>query len=98
MEDGQRNPADRRAWLPNAVLAGGSVLTLLVTLLFASNVRSKLRHRFETDVEAARDNIQTRLEAYLALLRGSAALFAVNRDVSRTDWNVYVERLRIRDL
>jgi PAS domain S-box-containing protein len=97
--DGRRDPSgDRRAWLPNAVLAGGLALTLLITLVYASNLKSTVRHRFEADVEAARHNIQTRMEAYLTLLRGGAALFAASGDVTRSDWQSYVERLRIREL
>ena len=88
----------RRAWLPKTVLAVGLILTVVITLLFAHSLDSKLRQRFDTDVEAARDNIQARMESYPTLLRGGAALYAVSHDVTRSDWQSYVERLRIRDL
>ena len=51
MGRGQFQLMDKRGWLPKAVLADGLIVTLLVSVIFATTLKNRLHHEFEADVE-----------------------------------------------
>lgn len=77
------------------VLAGGLILTSAASYYAGYSVRLQKLSRFEAmvfDTEAA---LHTRMEAYLALLRGASALMTADPNLSSFQFRTYVERLRI---
>jgi len=88
------NPT-RRLWAPWLVLA----LTLLGAAAAASYVaraaRARAALRFENAVHRTEDDIRTRLDAYVAVLRAGAGLFAARGDVTREEWRAFVGRLEL---
>jgi signal transduction histidine kinase len=87
----------RRSHVPLTVLLASLTLTLATTALLWSNARAHDEARLENAVQSATDRIVARMEAYVALLRGGAALFAAD-EVARAEWQRYVARLRIAAL
>ena len=88
---------ERWNWLPYLVLVVGLLLTAIVTVTALENVRLRTRQEFETAVNQIETNIRERMEAYVALLRGGAGLFAVNKWVSADEFRSYVSRLRVQE-
>lgn len=79
------------------MLGTSLLLTSLVTYVLASTARAREQSRFLSTVQSAQDRIQTRLETYIALLRGTAALYAAGETVSLEEFRAYVERLRVKE-
>ena len=50
MGRGQFQLMDKRGWLPKAVLADGLIVTLLVSVIFATTLKNRLHHKFGADV------------------------------------------------
>lgn len=92
-----RSKSKPRIGTPWAVLIGGLLLTTLATILAYNNLRSRVEQRFQTSARDVEEKVNARMESYNALLRGAAALFAVDTNVSRAEWSNYVERLRVAD-
>lgn len=92
-----RTEADKRArpWFPYFVLLVGLMLTLLGSYFASQLVQLDSRADFEADAQQVQSTVHTRLEAYIALLRGGAALAAVQTQMTREQFHVYVARLRI---
>lgn len=71
-----------------SVLAGAATWSVL---------DARERARFDNEVERLDVALAERMRAYVQVLRGGVGLFAASRDVTREDWNVYVESLQIED-
>ena len=85
----------QRDWLPYAVLVAGVALTTVASVFIGQSINDRSQRRFESSVRGAEETIRTRLESYLALLRGGAALVMVKPGSTRDQWRDYVERLRV---
>jgi signal transduction histidine kinase/CheY-like chemotaxis protein len=77
------------------VLLLGLAATLLVTWRLAETIHDKDESRFVYSVAAAQDAIADRLDTYMSLLRGGAALFAASGEVSRDEFRTYVHRQNV---
>lgn len=97
MKSDTKSPAARSLWLPYFILISGLVLTAVVTFFVAQNLRFRARQEFETAIFETQSDIRSRMEAYIALLRGGAGLFAVNRWVTAEEFRIYVERLHVAE-
>ncbi len=85
----------RRALAP-FILLGGSMLVTIVAARYASRaVEAQDRLRFENSADAVRSAIAARLDAYTAMLRGGAGLFAASEEVTAAEFRAYVERLEL---
>lgn len=84
-----------RRWLPVAVLLAGLGLTVFATYYAARSVQLRRNAELETQAHEARAAIQTRLESYIALLRGMAGYFAAETNVTSQSFAAYVDRLRL---
>ena len=82
-------------WFPVAVLIIGATLTAIAAVAFAASSDARARMRFEGAVIDAQEDVGARLDAYVALLRGGSALFAVRSNVTRMEWHAFVDRLRL---
>ena len=71
------------------------LLTGIATYVLATGTRAREDSRFENAVQAAEDRIVARLQTYLALLRGGAALFVGSDTVQPHEFRAFVQRLRI---
>jgi signal transduction histidine kinase/ActR/RegA family two-component response regulator len=90
-------PADPlRASVPFLVLAVCLLVTAGAVYFIGRTVRVQERFRFDNAARHARNTISARIEAYLALLRAEAGLFAASEDVTRDDFGEFASRLELR--
>ncbi len=85
----------RRIPVPLLVLLASLLLTAVATAFAAQAGRAAAEAQFTNAVQATQDRIAARLEAYIALLRGLAGLFAASAEVSAAEFRAYVERLDV---
>jgi PAS domain S-box-containing protein len=90
----RKEPLSRR-WIPWVGLLFALILTGAATWYVASQAEIKDRERFQNIVERSQNAIGVRLEAYIASLRGAAALFAAG-PVGREKFHSYVAPLDIQ--
>ena len=77
-------------------MLGISLLLPLTGAVYAdSAARARDRLRFENAVQRAQVLIQHRMDTYISLLRGAAALFAVDRDVHQEEFQTFLQRQEI---
>ncbi len=84
-----------RLGVPAFVLALSVGVTAAASSYVARTSEARDRLRFEQAVETARDAVQARMRAYVALLHGAAGLFAASREVGKSEFDAYVDRLRL---
>jgi PAS domain S-box-containing protein len=83
---------------PTAVLFLSLVLTAGACTAVALTLDARNEARFEHAVYASRGRLEARMETYVAMLRGTAGLFASRQEgVSRTEFRAYVDRLNVRE-
>ena len=74
-------------------------LCLLVTFLSwqvsLSQLHRRGRERFQRHIEQVTEAIQTRMQAYEQVLKGTEGLFAASEQVKRTEWHDYIQSLDI---
>ncbi|MUL38239.1 CHASE domain-containing protein [Gloeocapsopsis dulcis] len=87
----------RRTWIPYFVLAVTLLITGIATFYVARTARTKDQLRFENAAEFTKDEIKSRLNNYVSLLRGGSGLFAATDQVTREDFRAYVQQLELRD-
>jgi PAS domain S-box-containing protein len=85
----------KRSWVPFVTLLVGLAATGVATWFVAHYFEAKARVEFNDAVQEASESIQTRIEAYVALLRGCSGLFAVQRQVTAGEFRAFVNRLRV---
>ncbi len=90
-----RASAFRRFLPPHIILLISILTTMLATYYVAATVEENDSLRFENEIQETEENIDKRLDAYIALLRGSAGLFAGSDFVKSEEFKSYVERLRL---
>jgi signal transduction histidine kinase len=79
---------------PWFVLVVSLLVTGLTSLAVGYSARERDAVRFENAVQAASDRITSRMDLYLAMLRGGRALFATQA-VSLADWRRYAQELDV---
>jgi PAS domain S-box-containing protein len=87
----------KRASVPLLTLLAGLVATVGATWFVANYFEVKTRAEFNDTVSVIAEDIQARVEAYIALLRGCSGLFAVRRQVTSGEFHAFVSRLRVQD-
>ncbi|GJD56520.1 Aerobic respiration control sensor protein ArcB [Methylobacterium dankookense] len=80
------------------VLIAGLTASVAVALQLRQVSGARDRDRFERLATQQADRIRERLDTYVALLRGTAGLYAASETVTRADFSAYVARLRLADL
>ncbi len=63
----------------------------------ASVVADRNRSRFDSEVRRIDTAIEERMRAYVQVLRGNVGLFRASDEVTRRDWQRYVETLRLHE-
>ncbi|NCA69199.1 MAG: response regulator [Sphingobacteriia bacterium] len=84
--------AIHRVWLPWAVLCIGAALTLLVAALTKSDADATMRRELELIGEELVVMVETRLKVDAQVLRSAAAFFMGSTEVTRQEWQTFVER------
>lgn len=84
--------------VPFLVAVIGVAGTAAVTRQFLKNADSRDQERFGLLVVNRVDEVQERIESYIGLLRGAAALATLKPDVSRAEWQALVEKTRVTEL
>jgi signal transduction histidine kinase len=87
-----------RMGLPLLVLAAGVLCTALAVVQLRSSVVSAEKQRFEALATERIDVVSDRLDNYIALLRGTAGLFAAAGEVKSDQFAAYIDRLRLPEL
>lgn len=87
--------AFRRFLPPHIILLISILTTMLATYYVAMTVEENDQIRFENEIQETEENIDKRLDAYIALLRGTAGLFAASEFVTKEEFKSFVERLRL---
>lgn len=96
MEENRLNLGSvRRILLPVFVLACGLAATALATYLVYENLEYRDRQHLQDARHQVERTIQTRMEAYVGLLRGGAGLFAANPTVTLDQFRRFYQRLEI---
>lgn len=85
----------RRAFVPYIVLLGGLLFTAGVCYNLFAVEQAEDEARFRTSVQKMYGAIANRLQTYEALLRATAALYAASDNVTREDFNRFVNRLHV---
>ncbi len=86
----------RRLTLPLVALIGGLIGTLIAALLMAGAEEDRRRARFTGLAESSVGAIRSRMLVQLTLLRGTAGFLNASDEVTRADFQAYVERLRLQ--
>ncbi len=82
---------------PALVLAIALALTAAATLVVATTGRARDRARFQNAANATSAAIESRLRAHIAILRGTAGLFAASGVVGDDEFRIFVDQFSLRD-
>jgi len=85
----------RRSWPAWVTLAVGLVLTVLITRYTQAQIQSQTRRELALIGEEIATKIQVRLHAHAQLLRSGAAFIAGSQDVTRKEWQAFVDDSRV---
>src|SRR6185437_12595791 len=85
----------QRPWIPYIIFAITLALTLLTTFYVSRATYTEDRLRFLNAVQDTNTNIETRLQTYIALLRGTAGLFAAEQNVTKDQFTSFIDRLNL---
>lgn len=85
--------------LPLVVLAIGVLASAIAGLQVERLSRAKDQERFTNAVQQAHDEIGSRMQAYLTVLRATAGMIAAQEgEVTREEFRIYAQRLRLREM
>jgi PAS domain S-box-containing protein len=81
-----------------AVLLLGLLCTSVLWYFSSQYIQKKIEERFSIRINEITFMIEQRIHAYRTVLRGGAALFAANGEVTRDQWRIYTEHVRSSSL
>lgn len=81
--------------MPVVVLVAALAVTAVATYFTHRAAIANDALRFDNVADAIRHDIDSRLDAYVAMLRGGAGLFAASDEVRLSEFRAYVERLEL---
>lgn len=93
-------PEATRSQIPGRSLLLCTAVLSASLLLAWQTARLIERHqqtRFDNEVRRIESAIKERMNAYVQVLRGGRGMFEASTFVSRDDWRIYVEQLRLQD-
>ena len=85
----------RRKLIPYSLLLAGLVLTGVAAQYAVRAAATRDRLRFQNAADRVRAGLDSRLDAYIAMLLGGAGFFAASEDVEWDEFKAYVERLEL---
>ena len=85
----------QRPWIPYIIFIISLTLTI-VTTFYVSKVSYDVDNlRFLNAVQDTSNGIESQMQTYIALLRGVAGLYAANSEITRQQFDAYINRLRL---
>ena len=85
-------------WLAVAlVFLTGSVLSVVAWSINRASEAAAVRRHFDNEVRDVLTHLATRMAAHEQLLRAGIGLFAASEDVSRAEWRIFCEQMRLQD-
>jgi PAS domain S-box-containing protein len=87
-------PRPRAPWLVLALVLACAAATALYV---RQAERERDRLRFENAVQRTEDDLRTRLDTYVAVLRAGAGLWDAQGEVTRDRWHVFVRSLGVAE-
>ena len=87
--------ATQRSIVPLSVLGASLLLSAVATVFMSASVEQRDRARFANSVQSTQDRITSRIDTYIAMLRGGTGLFAARDTVTREEFQEYVRQLDI---
>jgi signal transduction histidine kinase len=85
----------RRTVAPFLALCASLLVTIAAAKSASRAANAQERLRFDNAANAVRTAILGRLDAYTAMLRGGAGLFATSEGITFSDFHLYVQRLEL---
>jgi PAS domain S-box-containing protein len=92
-----RRKQSLRYLTPYLVLAAGLLFTFIVSYRLAKVTEAEDRARYQTLVRDVHASIESRLEAYTAVLRAGAGLFEANDSVREGEFRTFVKMLGLSE-
>ncbi len=80
-------------WLPFVVALAALVITATASHYASATAEARRRLRFDRAVQDTRSDVETRLAAYVALLRAGTGLLAAHPSLNRDQFKAYIDRL-----
>ncbi|MEI7812243.1 MAG: CHASE domain-containing protein, partial [Ignavibacteria bacterium] len=94
-----RKPGRKRIWPALALLTGGLILTLAVSLLLKKDIETKAKTEFDFACADLNNKISARLHAHAQLLRSGVAFLMNSDEITRDEWrNFYVNQMIEKNL
>jgi signal transduction histidine kinase len=87
----------QRRVIPLLIGGGALLLTLIATLFLVQTGRASDHWRFQNATAATQYDIEGRLDAYVALLKATAAAMASNPQINRAEFSRYASFLDLRE-
>ena len=81
----------KRKVVPYFILLLCLALTVIIWRVSSNFIQARAQERYLNRTEEITSDITNRIQDYVMVLRGSAALFAGSKEVTRTEWRTYVE-------
>ena len=85
----------KRRWLSFVLLFIGIALTLITAVHTKKNLESQLKNEFALTCNEIKTKISIRLHSHAQLLRSGSSLFAVLDTVSRQNWKLFYDNMKI---
>src|SRR5688500_11118337 len=82
---------------PYLILVAGLLFTFIVSYRLAKVAEAEDRARFQVLVQDVHASIESRLEAYTALLRAGAGLFSASDSVEESEFRTFVNMLGLEE-
>lgn len=92
-----RSTGSRNLWLVFGLLLLGMTITVLASLYLKSEVVRAAEQEFDFISSEIQLNIADRLAASAQVLYSGAALFDSSETVTREEWRIFIEQLRIEE-
>lgn len=84
-----------RLKLPYLVLTGSIILTLGITYIYYRSAVGKDQVRFNTNVSRIQNTVESRIGLYIVLLKSGRGFIEANEDLTRRDFENFVESLEL---
>jgi len=88
----------RPVWVASIVLAAISAVVIWNWHMLETREQVEIQRRFDNEVTALGQMVQTRMTAYEAVLRGASSAFAGGSYVSQTQWHDIVNQTQVQEL
>jgi len=90
------NHLSEKISLASLVFICGLIITIFISYTIKQSIEQKMHKILTGEYDQVTLKIQERLNSYALILRGGSALFDASQTVERTEWQAYVNALKIQ--